>query len=142
ECLLELRSIRDARLIDAHSFCWMLVRLKLPEKATKPVIPLPIALSQIVHVNVDPSNLQDHGEFISVDDERFFEKHAERHQLGRLAQGIALESERKRVAKYAGPDAVQDKSNEPKRGYDILSREPDGTDRFIEVKTARNRGKT
>ncbi len=140
KCLLELQGIREARLIDAHSFCWMLVRLKISQ-TTKPIIPLPIAVTDIRHINVGLSELLDDGQFDPVDDDAFFEKHAKNHQLGKLAQYIALKSERKR-AKYADPDAVQPKWKEPKRGYDILSREPDGTARYIEVKAGRNAGKT
>jgi hypothetical protein len=44
EALKDVAGIEAARLIDAHSFCWMLVRLKLTTEATATNIPLPEGL--------------------------------------------------------------------------------------------------
>src|SRR5258708_38032891 len=46
DALRDIAGIPDARLIDAHSFCWMLVRPQLDiPKGVEPVIPMPISLS-------------------------------------------------------------------------------------------------
>ncbi|MBI1849632.1 MAG: hypothetical protein HYR85_04755 [Planctomycetes bacterium] len=37
----------DARLIDAHSFCWIRVRRELPESEPPPVIPPPRVLTDL-----------------------------------------------------------------------------------------------
>lgn len=68
------------------------------------------------------------------------EQDAARRRLGRLAQDIALESERARLREAGQPtpeESVQRVWDEPARGYDILSCEIDGTPRHIEVKAAR-----
>src|SRR5262249_27644109 len=64
----------------------------------------------------------------------------ERRRLGRLAQDIALESERRRLrdAGHTSPETVvRPVWDVPARGYDILSCELYGTPRHIEVKAAR-----
>ena len=78
-----------------------------------------------------------------LDENHFAQRDIERRRLGRLAQDIALKSERRRLREAGHPnpeDAVQAVWDQPGRGYDILSCELDGTPRHIEVKAARLSG--
>lgn len=50
--LRDVTELEDARLIDAHSFCWMLVRLKPPAAAPGPIIPLPKVVVGLQAVSV------------------------------------------------------------------------------------------
>ena len=140
--LREFRGIRDARLLDAHSFCWMLIRLKLPAATRETVIPIPELISSLKGVVIPDSEIDEDGEFPTVEDEDFLNKHARNLQLGKLAQDIALQSERKRLAKLGvlNAKAVTPVWDQPKRGFDILSREYNGAERLIEVKAARRSG--
>jgi hypothetical protein len=132
--------IPDARLIDAHSFCWMLVRLKLPSAQPAPAIPLPQALNDFQPAEIKPANLIDDEEFDVADEETFTRREAERRRLGKIAQQIALESEQRRLRAFGHLKPLEGARpvwNEPARGYDILSSEADGKPRYIEVKAAR-----
>ena len=146
EHLLEVRralrdfgGMRDARLIDAHSFCWMLIRLNLPPATQKTVIPVPVLINGLKAGVVPESEIYQDGEFKTVDEEEFLKRHARNLQLGKLAQDIALQSERKRLTKLGvlNAKAVKPVWDQPKRGFDILSREGNSTERLIEVKAAR-----
>ena len=82
-------------------------------------------------------------EFDVVDEQQFVQRDANRWRLGKIAQDIAIRSERKRLREAGHPnpeEAVQPVWDEPGRGYDILSCELDGTPRYIEVKAARQSG--
>lgn len=128
----------DARLVDAHSFCWILARLdKVPPADHRSLIGPPRVLKQ---PSAAPPERDTGSGAQEKSEEEFVERDAARRRLGRLAQDIALESERARLreARHATPEAsVQAVWNEPARGYDILSCEVDGTPRHIEVKAAR-----
>jgi hypothetical protein len=139
EALRETLGISDARLIDAHSFCWMLIRLEGSVPSSEVVIPLPQAIGSVDEVVIQESEIIEDGPFDSVDEEKFLEQQKKQRQLGKLAQEVALQSERKRLAKlgYLNPNAVEPVWKEWTRGYDILSREVDGRARHIEVKSAR-----
>lgn len=141
--LRDFQGIRDARLIDAHSFCWMLIRLKIPATTQRQVVPMPELISSLKGVVTSDSEIHEDGEFPTIAEEDFLNKHARNLKLGKLAQDIALRSERKRLAKLGllDAEAVQDVWDQPARGFDILSRESDGTDRLIEVKAARRSGR-
>jgi hypothetical protein len=140
--LRDFRGMHDARLIDAHSFCWMLIRLKLPPATQETIIPMPVEVHSLKGAVNSESEIYEGGEFTTIDKEEFFNKHARNHQLGMLAQDIALRSERKRLAKLGllKANAVKDVSDQPKRGFDILPRESNGNERLIEVKAARRSG--
>lgn len=141
--LRDVTELEDVRLIDAHSFGWMLVRLKPPAAAPGPIIPLPKVLAGLQAEPVKAGEPTTKTKFDEVDEEKFVQRDAARRRLGRLAQDIAIQSERKRLREAGHPspeEAVQAVWDEPARGYDILSRELDGTLRFIEVKAARQSG--
>jgi hypothetical protein len=141
--LRDVQGIRDARLVDAHSFCWMLMRLKAPSAPPRTVIPMPVQVTTLENIIVEESDISEQGEFTAVDEEDFLNKQARNRELGKLAQDIALQSERKRLDKLGISEskAVRPVWDELKRGYDILSHEVDGKDRLIEVKAARTSGK-
>lgn len=136
--------VTDARLIDAHSFCWMLVRLKMPS-LPEPVIPLPQVLTGLCALETDlaPAETNTENAFATVKEKDFIRRDAEHRRLGRLAQEIAMKSEVKRLreAGYPCPEkAVQPVWDQPGYGFDILSCERDGNPRHIEVKAAHQSG--
>ncbi len=141
--LRDVTELEDVRLIDAHSFCWMLVHLKPPAAALGPIIPLPTVVTDIQAAPVEVRELATKSDFNKVDEEQFLERDAARRRLGKLAQDIAIQSEQKRLREAGHPSpevVVQPVWDEPGRGYDILSCEIDGTSRHIEVKAARQSG--
>jgi hypothetical protein len=144
EALLTLARVPGVRLIDAHSFCWMLARLKkdLPEPKALPEIPVPLTVR--VQESAGPlRTTATNDEFHTVTDEQFAARDAERRRLGKIAQEVALLSEQKRLreAGHPGPEhAAVAVWSEPARGYDIHSCEVDGRPRHIEVKAARSSG--
>ncbi|MCI1278944.1 MAG: DUF3883 domain-containing protein [Nitrospira sp.] len=141
--LRDVTELEDVRLIDAHSFCWILVRLKPPAAAPGPIIPLPKVLAGLQAEPVKAGEPITKTKFDKVDEEEFGQRDAARRRLGKLAQDIAMLSEQKRLREAGHPspeEAVQAVWNEPGRGYDIHSCELDGTDRYIEVKAARQSG--
>jgi hypothetical protein len=139
--LRDYQGIRDARLIDAHSFCWILIRLKLPPATQKPVIPMPMSVEGLRNAVITEFEIQVNGELTKVNEKDFLERHLRNIRLGKLAQDIALCSERKRLAQ-AGVNAkvVKPVWDQPSRGFDIVSCEPNGKERLIEVKAARRLG--
>ena len=140
--LRHFQGIRDARLIDAHSFCWMLIRLKLPVAKQKVVISSPVMLNSLKVAGIPESRIHQDGEFPIVDEEQFLKRHARNNRLGKLAQDIALQSERERLAELGvlNAEAVKSVWDQPSRGFDILSCEANGKKRLIEVKAARRLG--
>ncbi len=145
--LRDIAEVTNARLIDAHSFCWMLVRLKLPAADSPVIIPLPKIISglQAIPLTAKPASNESETDtdFDKVDENQFAQRDAERRRLGRLAQDIAIQSEYKRLRSAGHPNPEQVVCpvwDEPSRGYDILSCEIDGTPRHIEVKAARQSG--
>ena len=141
--LRDVTELEDVRLIDAHSFCWMLVRLKPPAAAPGPIIPLPKVLAGLQAEPVKAGEPTTKTKFDEMDEEQFVQRDAARRRLGKLAQGLAILSEQKRLREAGHPspeEAVQAVWDEPGRGYDILSCELDGAPRYIEVKAARQSG--
>ena len=141
--LQDVAEVADARLVDAHSFCWMLVKLKLPAPSSAVVIPLPVNVKGLKALALQSKASTAEIEFEIVTDEQFAKKAAEQRRIGRLAQDVALQSERRRLreAGHKNPEqAVRPVWDEPARGYDILSSGLDGTPRHIEVKAAQNSG--
>lgn len=145
--LRDVAGVTEAHLIDAHSFCWMLVRMELPDANSPVIIPAPQVISglQANTFTTKPSSngTDTENDFDKMDEKQFAERDAARRRLGKLAQDIARQSEQKRLPEAGHPnpeEAVRAVWDEPVRGYDILSRELDGTPRYIEVKAARQSG--
>lgn len=138
--LRDVTELEDVRLIDAHSFCWILVRLKPPAAASGPIIPMPKVLAGLQAEPVKAGEPITKTKFNKVDEKQFVQRDAARRRLGKLAQDIAVQSEQKRLREAGHPcpeEAVRPVWDEPERGYDILSCELDGSPRYIEVKAAR-----
>jgi hypothetical protein len=142
DALRDLAGIPDARLIDAHSFCWMLVRPELDiPKGVEPDIPMPVFLS-----GLKPSSTTLRGggpDKTTVTDYDFMARELAQRRLGRIAERIAFGSEQRRLRAQSRPDladAVEIVSNQTALGYDILSFELDGRHRCIEVKAVRRSG--
>ena len=119
------------RLIDAHSFCWMLGSLPDPsEDEGRAVIrPLrPIAGSAPIHGHG--------GSRLMLD--QLDEKLENQKRIGDRAQEIVLAAERIRLAKHNKKLAEQvvDVSDDVSIGYDIRSFTDDGHPKPIEVKAA------
>lgn len=141
--LRDVTGLEDVRLIDAHSFCWILVRPKPPAAAPEPITPLPKVMVGLQAVTIPAGEPITETEFDVVDEQQFVQRDADRRRLGKLAQDIAIRSERKRLHEVGHPSpekAVRPVWDEPGRGYDIRSCELDGTPRYIEVKAARQSG--
>ena len=122
-----------ARLVDAHSFCWLLVRL--PQAPQKAVPPRRITVTVISSLSAAPKRepAMDEGgnevDFAAIQDRRTY--------LGDLAEDITFEAERIRLRAAGRADlanAVRNVSREHRLGYDISSFESDGSQRCIEVK--------
>ncbi len=142
--LLEgVEGLGGVRLIDAHSYCWMLVRLKVPQQVNKVTIPLPTPI-EIGEARVPKKRSSGREEDAPVVETDFFLLRDEaRRKAGAVAQQIALESEcrRLRAAGFRNPEAsVEAVWDRPALGYDIRSKEADGTHRHIEVKAAKQAG--
>jgi hypothetical protein len=143
-----LRQVRDAlrgeglddvRLIDAHSFCYMLAKMELSDAPPRPVlVPEPLSVSdsasRSIHAAVTPTHAGTGG---MVDWDRL---RGEQAAVGRLAEQVAFESEKARLIRAGRSDLagrIERVGDDHTKGYDIKSFNEDGTERFIEVKAAR-----
>lgn len=126
--------VEDVSLLDAHSFCWILVNLPLPEVEASPVRP------KFEHFgSAFPAN----GSESPGSPVDFEELGRQRRYIGKLAEEIVLEFEIERL-REAGCLNLAEKvhlvSDDHRLGYDISSFETDGTPRHIEVKAVRRNG--
>ena len=139
--LRDVEEIPGVRLLDAHSFCWMLSELKDRAKASASSISAPRLLTNVESLPpTADSNTAGIAEFAAIDEAEFAKWDAQKRRTGRIAQEVALQSERRRLFEqgHPNPDLVPlPVWDEPGRGYDILSAEMDGSPRHIEVKAAR-----
>ena len=122
-----------ARLVDAHSFCWLLVRL--PPAPQKAVPPRRITVTEISSLSAAPKRepAMDQG----GDEVDFTALQERRTYLGDLAEDIAFEAEQIRLRAAGRADlasAIRNVSSDHSLGYDISSFESDGSQRCIEVK--------
>lgn len=127
--------ISDATLLHAHSFCWILARLRAdspPPKLSAPAVIEPFAGTLL------PSKGE--VEFTPNDEAvvRDMQEEALKCQAsGLIAEEVALEAERERLRHEGCPDLasrVESVADRPGLGYDIQSFDSDGSNRFIEVK--------
>jgi hypothetical protein len=143
-----LRQVRDAlreeglddvRLIEAHSFCYMLAKMELaeaPPVATpvpEPLELLPATLTGTAPVAVPTT--AGGGHVTDWDRQR-----DERAAVGKLAEYIALDAEKGRLVRAGRgdlADRIERVADDHTKGYDIKSFNENGTDRFIEVKAVR-----
>jgi hypothetical protein len=138
--LRDVGTLADARLIDAHSFCWILVRLNLPPPPPTFTVGAPELLRGATASPLRTTVARDAETFENLDDAWFSTRNLNRRRIGKLAQDIAVRSElaRLRADGHPSPEtAVQPVWHQPARGYDILSEETAGGRRHIEVKAAR-----
>ncbi len=143
-----LRQVRDAlrdeglddvRLIDAHSFCYMLAKLELAEAPPRPaILPEPLKISDSALPSAQRgAPATSAGSSETVDWDRWRD---ERALVGRLAEQIAFDAEKTRLIQASRPDLaerIERVADDHTKGYDIKSFNGDGTDRFIEVKAVR-----
>lgn len=130
--------IREVRLIDAHSFCWMLARLQIPDNGPSLRIPVIEPLGRVAILPDNRASLDARaGTDGNVVD---FEKLAkQRQEIGRMSEVIVIDAERERLRQAGCFDLakrVESKSENHGLGYDVLSFDEDGAPRQIEVKTA------
>lgn len=139
DALREEDGLSDVRLIDAHSFCYMLAKMELAE-APPGVIPVPEPLvitgagQPGTRLLAAPSTAG-HGQVVDWDRQR-----DEQAAVGRLAEYIALDAEKERLVRAGLADLasrVERVADDHTKGYDIKSFNDDGTDRFVEVKAVR-----
>lgn len=133
--------VPGVRLIDAHSFCWMLARLPKVTRA-RPctfhwIEQTPLAIGSRTTKPRESASAS-----VSVD---FAALEEVKRRIGALAQLRVMEAEVERLTKAGRADLakkVEDVSVNASLGYDIRSYRPDGTDKFIEVKAAAVSGST
>lgn len=135
----ELRKLGfdDARLVDAHSFCWMLEHPNLPKTPPERITPLPEALAISAAPRGEVKYAATEDEPRTTNWKQIRELQAE---LGRLAEDTVLESERTRLGLAGRSDLaerVRSVSDDHRKGYDIESFDEDEMPRLIEVKAAR-----
>lgn len=139
QLLTDVGGMEAVRLIDAHTFCWLLARRVFPGTTSTVEAPLPVVVSiSDIPLPRPEDGLGFAGEGNVID---YASRDAERRRIGALAEDIALRSERRRLAEAGRPDlaasSVKLVSNDASLGYDIASVELDGSVRHIEVKAVR-----
>ncbi len=133
------KGFATARLVDAHSFCWMLVRLPAPGGKPPPRRRITMteqrALTAAPACELEASTGESTVDFTALNERRAY--------LGNLAEELALEGEQKRLRSAGRADLatnVRIVSADHRLGYDIASFDEDESPRFIEVKAARRTG--
>jgi hypothetical protein len=130
--------VDDARLIDAHSFCWMLQHPGLPKSPVERTVPLPQALDISAAALPDETDEAARSDAVGKTNWKLIREN--QAALGRLAEDTVLESERSRLRQAGRSDLaerVRSVSDDHRKGYDIESFDEDETPRLIEVKAAR-----
>jgi len=130
----------NVRLLDAHSFIWMLMRLNVGKARSEILIPLPQAATSVHPVSSPAPSTTDDDEGRTMDGEDYDARNEARRLLGKIAEEIAFKSEQCRLRQGGRgdlADRIKDVSKCSALGYDILSFELNGEPRHIEVKAAR-----
>lgn len=125
--LLEIDGIKGVRLLDAHSFCWLLASLE-------PAAETSVRIATIEEVESLPG-MSAGKPLPHIDWEAL---HRARALLGRRGEELALTSERDRLIRAGHPDLAERVNlvcDDHTKGYDLHSFETNGSDRLIEVKT-------
>lgn len=97
--------VDDARLIDAHSFCWMLQHPKLPKSSVERTVPLPQALVIKAAMSVDEMNEVASGNTVGKINWNLIRDN--QAAVGRLAEDTVLESERSRLRQAGRSDLAE-----------------------------------
>jgi len=126
------------RLIDAHSFCWMLATLPAPGPSKRP---------KPVFVELLPEAADHHGghdgDKPPLSQAQLDELLSARRRIGMKAERIVLDAERERLRDAGRPDLadqVRSVSDNTALGYDIDSFHLDGRSKPIEVKACSRSG--
>jgi uncharacterized protein DUF3883 len=130
--------VDDARLIDAHSFCWMLQHPGLPKLPIARTVPLPVAFAISAAMPVSESIEAASVDAVGKTNWKLVRDN--QAALGRLAEDTVLEAERSRLRQAGRSDLaerVHSVSDDHRKGYDIESFDEDETPRLNEVKAAR-----
>lgn len=136
---LKDEGIDDVRLIDAHSFCWMLVKLPIEKPTIQPFnIPIPEQLSiDSTQPNKSKLPLKD-GQKDPANKPDFDKRNRDKNALGKLAEAIVKHAEIKRLTDAGRADLAEqidpERADYPQFGYDILSFDTDESEKYIEVK--------
>ena len=138
QLMLTQFGVPAVRLIDAHSFCWMLATLKIsaaraiPRARYETLVPRP---------GDPPLVASESGDRFAAGQSEI--DYDEQKRCGVLAEAIVLQAERDRLTAADRADLaarVKDVSGDPLLGYDIASFTADGQLKPIEVKAAARRG--
>jgi len=125
--LLEMEGFGSVRLLDAHSFCWLLCDIDPPDGSSVP----PVSFVEIEGIpGVPPASSRGPVDWEALQ--------RERAAIGRLGEELAQAAEKKRLAGAGRKDLAERVrliSDDHTKGYDLHSFETDGSDRLIEVKT-------
>lgn len=136
QALIDIEGVHGARLVDAHSFCWMLVSLK-SVKPEKEIVVVPIEVKEVRPIE---KPMLGNGKPRIVSEDEFIERDEAKRRLGKLAQDHAFKAEVRRLEDAGHPnakDVVKPVWDQISLGYDIQSCEVDERPRYIEVKASR-----
>ncbi len=126
------------RLIDAHSFCWMLINLPEPPEEKRVLTAI---LSMTPTPGAPPQRDESSGK--GMTQQELDETKRNQKRIGDLAQAVVMAAERKRLKDHglaALANRVKDVSDDVSLGYDIASFTSEGESKPIEVKAAAKRG--
>ena len=144
------KEYRDTRLIDAHSFCWMVSILEREDGTNntfskkeiqkRDYVPFELLTKITANKPGNISNPNSNSIPHPPDEDKLLEKYRNNVFFGYMAEERVFEDEKKRLlesghaelAKRVEWTSRQDMS----AGYDILSFDVDGAERFIEVKAS------
>lgn len=134
--LSELGIPGGVRLVDAHSFCWMLAKLPIPSQRKEPLVEI---FSLVPEAGRASSHRAPPSAGASFSQDDLDALQAAQRRLGSEAQRLVLSAEKQRLRKAGRADlaaSVNDVSHYTRLGYDIESRFIDGSIKRIEVKAA------
>ncbi len=124
---LEMEGFVGVRLLEAHSFCWLLCDIAEPKDQNIKVIPIEELEAKTGKAGPESTRVIDWEALQRA-----------RNALGRLGEDIAFKAEQDRLISEGRPDLAERVHlvrDDHKNGYDLHSYEVDGQDRCIEVKT-------